>query len=122
MDVSPFCPTCTKLRCACPYAAAMPAFDEPGSTLEALGNMHEPHSLPAMPIVGLAVESDVVNHPPHYQAGGLEVIDVIEGFALGFRLGNAVKYILRAGKKGDRLEDLKKAAWYLAREIDKGGV
>lgn len=59
-----------------------------------------------------------VNHPAHYQtASGLEVIEVIEAFGLNFSLGNAVKYILRAGKKGDAVEDLKKAAWYLAREV-----
>jgi hypothetical protein len=62
--------------------------------------------------------ADAVNHPPHYQsAAGIEAIDVIEAFDLGFCLGNTVKYVLRAGKKGDALEDLKKAAWYLAREI-----
>jgi hypothetical protein len=60
---------------------------------------------------------DPVNHPDHYRAGSIEVIDVIEAFGLGFRLGNAVKYILRAGRKGDRIEDLKKARWYLDREI-----
>lgn len=61
--------------------------------------------------------SDEVNHPAHYKAGGMEVIDVIESFDLGFRLGNAVKYVLRAGRKGDRVTDLKKAQWYLEREI-----
>lgn len=64
--------------------------------------------------------SDNVNHPDHY--GGkddpYEVIKVIEAWGLGFRLGNAVKYIARAGKKGSRLEDLKKARWYLDREIE----
>lgn len=58
-----------------------------------------------------------VNHPPHYKAGGLEAIDVIEAFGLNFHLGNTLKYVLRAGKKGDAVEDLKKAAWYLTREI-----
>mgnify|MGYP000969571211 CR=1 FL=1 len=61
---------------------------------------------------------DPVNHPPHY--GGdttYEVIKVIEAWSLGFNDGNAVKYIGRAGKKGDRLEDLRKARWYLDREI-----
>lgn len=62
--------------------------------------------------------SDLVNHPPHYKsATGLESIDVIEAFNLNFRLGNVVKYILRADRKGARLQDLKKAAWYLQREI-----
>lgn len=63
--------------------------------------------------------SEAVDHPAHY--GGAEnvyeAIKVIEAWQLGFCLGNTVKYISRAGKKGDRLEDLKKAAWYLAREI-----
>ncbi len=69
---------------------------------------------------GVNPMSDPVHHPAHYKSeGGMEVIDVIENFGLGFRLGNTVKYILRAGKKGNRLEDLKKARWYLDREIAK---
>lgn len=62
--------------------------------------------------------SDPINHPSHYQ-GPVEVIDIIEGFGLNFHLGNVVKYLLRAGRKGDALEDLKKARWYLEREIDR---
>lgn len=63
---------------------------------------------------------DVVNHPPHYKSdSGIESIDVIEGFGLNFHLGNVIKYILRHNKKGKPLEDLKKAKWYLDREIDK---
>lgn len=62
---------------------------------------------------------DLVNHPPHYRDGGIEVIDFIEAKDLNFRLGNAVKYISRAGKKdSDPVQDLEKAAWYLKREID----
>ena len=63
--------------------------------------------------------SDPVHNPPHYKSGGIEAIDVIEAFELNFRLANVVKYVLRAGRKGDALEDLEKAAWYLDREIDK---
>ncbi len=64
--------------------------------------------------------TDAVNHPPHY--GGAdnpyEAIKVIEAWGLGFCLGNAVKYISRAGKKADPvLQDLKKARWYIDREI-----
>ena len=61
----------------------------------------------------------MVNHPSHYRSneGGMEVIDVIENFHLGFSLGNAVKYILRAGKKDDYLQELRKAEWYIKREI-----
>ena len=63
---------------------------------------------------------DMVDHPSHYQAGDLEAIDVIEAFCPNsFHLGNAVKYILRAGKKGDAVEDLRKAIWYLERHIER---
>jgi hypothetical protein len=64
---------------------------------------------------------DKVNHPEHY--GGAEnpyeAIKVIEAWKLGFNLGNVVKYISRAEKKGNTLEDLKKALWYLEREVKK---
>lgn len=58
-----------------------------------------------------------VDHPQHYRSGGIEAIDVIEAFGLGFNLGNVAKYVLRAGRKADALEDLMKAQWYLNREI-----
>jgi hypothetical protein len=61
--------------------------------------------------------SDPINHPAHYTHGPVEVIDVIEGFGLGFCLGNVIKYVLRANHKGDPITDLEKAAWYLGREI-----
>ena len=62
---------------------------------------------------------DVVDHPAHYNTGKIEVIDYIEDKKLGYHLGNAVKYISRAGVKNpDKyIEDLKKAAWYINREI-----
>lgn len=62
-----------------------------------------------------------VEHPDHYQTpNGLEAIDVIEAFFHdSFHLGNVFKYIARAGRKGDYVEDLQKAAWYLQREIDR---
>lgn len=62
-------------------------------------------------------EVDMVNSPPHYTAGGVETIDFIEAKQLNYNLGNAVKYITRAGLKGNRVEDLKKAKWYIEREI-----
>lgn len=62
-------------------------------------------------------EPDMVNHPPHYTTGGIETIDFIEAKKLGYNLGNVVKYITRADHKGDRLENLKKAQWYLNREL-----
>ncbi len=61
---------------------------------------------------------DPVNAPAHYDAGDpLEVINVIEHYRLGFHLGNVVKYVLRAEKKGSKLQDLQKAEWYLNRAI-----
>lgn len=61
-----------------------------------------------------------VNHPIHY--GGkdnpFEPIKIIEHYDLNFMLGNTIKYVLRAGKKGNKLEDLEKALWNLQREVD----
>lgn len=62
---------------------------------------------------------DLVNNPSHYQGNCLEVIDIIEDFNLNFCLGNAVKYILRAGKKDSSKQDLMKAIWYLQRELEE---
>ena len=60
--------------------------------------------------------ADMVNHPVHYKAGGIEAIEIIEAYGLDFHLGNAVKYILRAGvKTEDPTEDLEKAIWYINR-------
>ena len=60
-----------------------------------------------------------VDHPHHYQGRGMESIDVIEAFDLDFCLGNTVKYVLRAGKKENEIQDLKKAIWYLSRRIEQ---
>jgi hypothetical protein len=63
--------------------------------------------------------ADAVNHPPHYtnHPSGIECIQITEH--MGFNLGNAVKYVWRADLKNDAIEDLKKAKWYLDREIQK---
>ena len=63
--------------------------------------------------------SDPVNHPKHYTAhkSGIECIQVTEH--MGFCLGNAVKYIWRADLKNDAIEDLRKARWYIDREIER---
>lgn len=63
--------------------------------------------------------ADSVNHPAHYNQGKIEVIDFIEDKHLNFHRGNAVKYIARAGFKDNEIEDLKKAVWYLEREIGR---
>jgi hypothetical protein len=64
-------------------------------------------------------EVDMVNHPQHYSAHGIEPIDYIESHDLNFNLGNVIKYVSRAPYKGTELQDLKKAKWYLEREINK---
>lgn len=69
--------------------------------------------------------SDVINHPTHYTSGKIEVIDFIEDKGLNFNLGNVIKYVSRAGLKKSKgksledkaLEDLKKARFYIDREI-----
>lgn len=65
------------------------------------------------------VSNDPVNHPKHYTAhpSGVECIQITEH--MGFNLGNAMKYVWRADLKNDALEDMKKAIWYIQREIAK---
>ena len=67
------------------------------------------------------VTHDSVSHPAHYTSGQIEVIDFIEDKELGFHLGNAVKYISRAGRKNpdNTVEDLRKAVWYINRQINR---
>lgn len=69
--------------------------------------------------VPVNTSSGAVDHPSHYNSGSIEVIDAIEDWELGFSLGNAVKYIARAGKKSaeTHIQDLEKAIWYLNREL-----
>lgn len=69
--------------------------------------------------VELPKKEDVINHPSHYTRGKIEVIDFIEDQQLPYHLGNVIKYVARAGYKGDKLEDLKKARWYLDRYINE---
>ena len=63
--------------------------------------------------------NDAVEHPAHYTSGKIEVIDYIEDQKLPYHLGNAIKYISRAGKKDSEktVEDLQKAVWYINRYI-----
>lgn len=60
---------------------------------------------------------DAINHPSHYTMGGIEVIDAIEAWKLDFRLANVVKYVARCEHKEQKLQDLRKARWYLERVI-----
>ena len=63
-------------------------------------------------------KKEMVNHPSHYNQG-IEAIDYIESHKMNFCIGNVIKYITRAKHKGTELQDLKKASWYLNREIER---
>ena len=64
-------------------------------------------------------QPDPVNHPEHYTRAGYECAEVVIALGLNYLLGNVVKYIWRCGHKADALEDLRKARWYLEREIKR---
>ena len=63
-------------------------------------------------------KKEMINHPRHYNQG-IEAIDYIESHKMGFNIGNVIKYVTRAKHKGTELQDLKKALWYLDREIKR---
>lgn len=65
----------------------------------------------------LHLTNDPVNHPSHYTAGRIECIDFLEDQQLGYHAGNVVKYVVRHAHKGNPLQDLQKARWYLDRLI-----
>ena len=66
---------------------------------------------------GCAPASEKVDHPPHYNASKLEVIDAIEAWDLNFNCGNVIKYVVRHKHKGSPVEDIEKAVWYLSRYL-----
>jgi hypothetical protein len=78
----------------------------------------KPSTLAPNAIMSMAIHGDdKINHPSHYKVGGIETIDFIEAKELGYHLGNVVKYISRADHKDNKLENLKKAQWYLNRAV-----
>jgi len=78
----------------------------------------KPSTLAPNAVASMALfADDVVNHPSHYKVGGIETIDFIEAKQLDYHLGNVVKYISRADHKDEKLENLKKAQWYLNRAV-----
>jgi hypothetical protein len=78
----------------------------------------KPSTLAPNTVASMALfADDKVNSPSHYKVGGIETIDFIEAKQLGYHLGNVIKYISRADHKDDKLENLKKAQWYLNRAI-----
>ena len=75
--------------------------------------------VPRPDVVEQSVYDDPVNHPSHYTYGKIECIDYIEDKQFDFCLGNAIKYITRAGHKENAVEDLKKAVFYINRKINQ---
>ena len=79
----------------------------------------EDYKTAAKALTEIKKTKEQVNHPDHYQGKRLEAIDIIEDYDLNFSLGSVLKYILRAGKKDDKIQDLEKAKWYIEREIER---
>lgn len=78
----------------------------------------KPSTLAPNAVMSMSLHAeDKVNHPSHYKVGGIETIDFIEAKQLDYHLGNVVKYISRADHKDEKLENLKKAQWYLNRAV-----
>ena len=69
--------------------------------------------------IDIDVKKEMVDHPAHYNRGKYEAIDIIEALEMNFNLGNAFKYLFRAGHKDDIVQELKKARWYIDREIQR---
>ena len=101
-----YCPECL------PKYSKVPKKKDEAAAVEIV---QEPEVKP----VEIPTKEDVINHPSHYTRGNIEAIDFIEDQQLPYHLGNVIKYIARAGHKGDKLEDLKKARWYLDRYINE---
>jgi hypothetical protein len=86
------------------------AFEKPGKVEVMKATFNKPQP-------GIEVPYDAVSNPAHYHAKGIECLDVIEALGLDYHLGNVVKYIFRAESKGNYLQDLRKARFYLDRHI-----
>lgn len=86
--------------------------------------INELHTCPIKPSLANLANRDNVNHPSHYNDGKIEVIEFIEDKSFSYHRGNAIKYLARAGKKdpNTKIEDLKKAIWYIQREIELEGL
>lgn len=86
---------------------------------EKYAHLVQPRRTEQAPLKEFKLAPDPVNHPQHYTAhpSGIECIQVTEH--MGFNLGNAIKYVWRADLKGSSIEDLRKAIWYIDREIQK---
>ena len=104
----------------CPlFGNPVPCYENDKYVEENYNLIFDSNNMPTEPCKIFEYENDPVNRPSHYTDGKIEVIDFIQDKKLGFCLGNAIKYIARAGKKDPdkTIEDLKKARWYIDRQI-----
>lgn len=111
------CNTCDWYKNNCCTNRDSEFVDMKTESTDTCGNYYPALSINIEP--AFLTSKETVNHPNHYNIGGIEVIDFIESWSLGFSLGNAIKYIARAPYKNNELEDLKKARWYIDREIQR---
>ena len=99
-----------------------PNFDEPDNTeevaLDYISKLADLQELSRLSDLEALARREAINHPPHYNQGKIEVIEVIEDWGLDFHAGNVIKYVARHKHKGNSLEDLKKARFYLDRLIE----
>jgi hypothetical protein len=99
-------------------SASLPSYKSPTYKGKILMQAPERMVEVSKQIFKVSATPDSVNNPAHYTAGGIETIDFIEAKKLNYNLGNVIKYLTRADHKGNKLEDLRKAQWYLTREIN----
>ena len=91
-----------------------------GTSNKSWAEKNRPSTLVPNGLMSMQVYADdKINSPSHYKVGGIETIDFIEAKNLGYNLGNVVKYISRADHKDNKLDNLKKAQWYLNRAVNK---
>lgn len=105
----------SRSRCAWAWKHQIVPFERSGGDLETPSGAPVDSGATDEPEGAQIFEPDPVNSPAHYRQYPIEVIEITE--QLGFLLGNVIKYVLRADYKGKPLEDLRKAEWYLKREI-----
>lgn len=121
-------PMCTHCCPLCGYLGGLHWCDAKVPTVlrDGDGNAASERHIPAdfpMPEAPANAAPDMVNHPPHYTAGAVECIDAIRA-ALGddglvaYCRGNAIKYLWRTGKKGDAVQDMEKAVWYITKAVE----
>ena len=103
---------CSEIGCKeCPFENIQ------GSCQDLTSNQNIEIALKYLNKINKTIPTDNVNNPSHYNTGTIEVITVIEDWKLNFNLGNAIKYIGRCEHKNNKIEDIKKAIWYLEREL-----